>query len=157
LRTLQYILVIVMIAGMGYVASREYQSTQQKDTARVETREAVQRLNRQIQLESVMSRGTQKERTYPAEISPTWFSGDVPRNAMLGRGRPWVEIAPESQRQLDHPPRPIAAAETDAEFWYNPFRGVLRARVPALLSDADALQTYNFINETALKDLLTAQ
>ena len=157
MRTLQYILVVLMLAGMGAVASREYRAARQNDQAQTETRDSVQRLARQIQLESVLSRSMQPERIYPEEVSPQWFGGDVPRNVLLGRGRPWIEIAPQSQHQLEHPPRVIALAETDAEFWYNPASGVVRARVPSLLSDADALARYNFINGTGLPDRLTGQ
>ncbi len=37
-----------------------------------------------------------------------------------------------------------------AQFWYNPNTGVLRARVPADVSDATALKWYNHINGTNL-------
>jgi hypothetical protein len=38
-------------------------------------------------------------------------------------------------------------------FWYNPALGVVRARVPRTLSDAEALELYNEVNGTRLQEL----
>jgi len=153
-RTLQYIMVFLMIGGMVAFASREHRNAHHSYQGRIDAQKATERLHRQIQLESVLNRGGAQPRIYPESIDPEWFKGDIPRNTLLERGRPWVEIAPESQHHLDHPPTPIAVDESVSEFWYNPARGIVRARVPARLSDADALETYNFVNNTALQSLL---
>jgi hypothetical protein len=39
-------------------------------------------------------------------------------------------------------------------FWYNPALGIVRARVPRTLSDADAIDTYNRVNGTAIRSLV---
>jgi len=43
-----------------------------------------------------------------------------------------------------------------ASFWYNPYQGIVRARVPVCVSDRKALDLYNSINGTRLSELYGA-
>ena len=40
-----------------------------------------------------------------------------------------------------------------AQFWYNPRHGVIRARVPMAMSDAETLAIYNQVNGSNLQSL----
>jgi hypothetical protein len=40
-----------------------------------------------------------------------------------------------------------------AAFWYNPYQGILRARVPVMISDEESLSVYNRINSSSLTSI----
>lgn len=92
---------------------------------------------------------------WPARLEESWFRspGEVPRNPLLAPERPWVDLATQEEMGLDDPVVKMAADPRLAGFWYNPQRGVVRARVPVLVSDADALELYNRINGTHLASI----
>ena len=87
---------------------------------------------------------------WPASIEPKWFEGVPPKNPLLSPDRPWLEVAGASEAQLLNPPVRIAAERGIAAFWYNPYRGVVRARVPLLISEQDTVDLYNRINHTTI-------
>ena len=92
---------------------------------------------------------------YPMMIDPAWFEDNVPTNPLLHRGHPLVEIATEQQQDLQHPVE-RAVSERDrgmAQFWYNPYRGILRARVPNAGTDSKTLDLYNRVNDCRLPSL----
>jgi hypothetical protein len=88
---------------------------------------------------------------FPAFISPAWFAGDLPVNVLAPR-QPWLDVAPAGDG-ADHPPDPVLVDPGQAGFWYNPGRGVVRARVPARGGPAEARELYNQVNDSALKVL----
>ena len=90
----------------------------------------------------------------PDTVAPSWFTRPLPENALLDGKRPWIEVASKRQADLEHPLNRVAVNEADAAFWYNPANGVVRARVPSNLGDADALKYYNMVNSTTLTDIL---
>jgi hypothetical protein len=47
----------------------------------------------------------------------------------------------------------VAASRMQSRFWYNPYAGVVRARVPQGASDAAALKMYNAVNVSRLRSL----
>lgn len=88
---------------------------------------------------------------FPLLLDPDWFN-PLPVNAAVDPSQPWVDVAPPGDRQ-DHPPDPIITRPDQAGFWYNPNRGMIRARVPSQFTDREALDLYNLLNNTALKQL----
>ena len=86
-------------------------------------------------------------------FDPAWFEHDRPVNVLLGSAHPWVEIAHEDQSHLKHPIDPVAHDRKQAQFWYNPSSGQVRARVPARPSDQTTLDLYNLINNSHLTSL----
>jgi hypothetical protein len=88
---------------------------------------------------------------FPPIISPAWFRSDLPLNALAVKA-PWLDVAPAGD-QSDNPPDPVLTSSAQAGFWYNPSRGVVRARVPAQRGGPDTLELYNQINNCALKVL----
>ena len=86
-------------------------------------------------------------------VDAAWFSGNLPVNPLLAGGHPWVEVAGESVRELTHPVRRMATGTNVAQFWYNPYKGVLRARVPADVSEATGMDLYNRVNDCDLEKL----
>lgn len=151
LDTLIVLMLLAILAGVMYHNRRAQDLAQQRELARAE----LHRLQRQIHLQAALARASQNERGYPLTIDPEWFQGQLPRNAMLEPGHPWLEVAGPSQRNLDHPRDLVAAAPEAASFWYNPSTGIVRARVPSGISDAEALELYNYVNETDVQALFT--
>jgi hypothetical protein len=96
------------------------------------------------------------ERGWPLTVDATWFSGDTPQNLLLTPDRPWLEVATPEQATMMDPPLRIALSSSVASFWYNPYLGVIRARVPIAISDAKALTLYNRINGTSLDNIYSA-
>jgi hypothetical protein len=89
-------------------------------------------------------------------VDPNWFERNPPRNPLISAECPWVEVASIDQAGLQDPPIRMAIDGTLAGFWYNPYLGILRARVPVMVSDQDAVDMYNRINATRLSSIFQA-
>ena len=90
---------------------------------------------------------------FPWAIDEEWFAGEsLPANTLVPGQQNWLDIAPPGD-MFEHPPDPIAFEPSQGGFWYNPNLGVLRARVPWEHSPARALDAYNRVNGTSLKQL----
>jgi len=118
------------------------------------TRASVERLRTEIQIRRALETATLNEHSWPERPDPAWFADGVPSNDLLDRNRPWLEVAPASQASLDHPPERVAADESVAAFWYNPYLGVVRARAPERVSDKRSMELYNEINAARVSSLL---
>lgn len=86
---------------------------------------------------------------FPARISPSWFNEHLPVNVLLPMQQPWIDVAP-AEDMSSHPPDPVISRYDQAGFWYNPNRGIFRARVPYRFTDLQTLELYNRINGTSL-------
>ena len=142
------ILIALMIAGILAGAVVLHRTNQEKQQKIESTRVEVRRFQRQLMLKAAIAQTGISNESFPETVDPTWFGENFPMNYLLSEGHPWVEIAAKSERTLAHPIDPTANEMTDAQFWYNPYLGIVRARVPADLSDAKAVELYNTINET---------
>lgn len=95
-------------------------------------------------------------RGWPNTIEGHWFGDDPPRNHLLTGDRAWVEIAPVEEADRDHPIDPVAFDTGEfkaASFWYNPYRGVVRARVAPQINEPATLALYNRLNGVFLTTL----
>lgn len=120
------------------------------------TRQAVAQLQREVRSRAGTGQAELNERGWPLEVDPKWFEGQAPRNELISPDRPWLEIAPLEQMDLEHPPDRIAIDRRAAAFWYNPARGVVRARVSPGVSDRRTTEIYNEVNSTALASIFEA-
>lgn len=147
-------LIALMVLGLlaGVVYHRDLKLQHQRLVE--QTRQDVQRLARQVMLQATLRQVQVTDAGYPATIDPHWFEDEeLPQNSLIRGPHPWVEIAHEDHRQLAHPPVKVADDPAAACFWYNPYKGIVRARVPMMMSDAEALRLYNQINQTDLQSL----
>ena len=62
-------------------------------------------------------------------------------------------LADERHRDYLHPHNLVAGDSSIAGFWYNPYQGLVRARVPPGVSDATVLKLYNEINDCTLESI----
>lgn len=86
---------------------------------------------------------------FPRRVVPHWFDRELPLNVLVPLRQPWIDVAPADDMS-DHPPDPVVRGSDQAGFWYNPNRGIFRARVPAQFSTKRTLELYNRVNGTAL-------
>lgn len=143
------LMVVGIAAGVMYHRHEQQQWQGQID----QIRDDVRRFQRQVMLQTTLKHATANERGYPKTVEPSWFEDDLPRNTLLSQSHPWVEIAHEDERALTHPTIKLATQPEHSQFWYNPYNGHVRVRVPALTSDAAALELYNYLNDANLSRL----
>ncbi len=108
------------------------------------------RFEQMIQLRAATKESTLNARGWPVTIDPAWFDGAPPRNSLLSPDRPWVEVATPEEADLLNPRLRAAVDTTLASFWYNPYRGIIRARVPLRINDRKTIDLYNSVNRTSL-------
>lgn len=143
------LMLLALLAGVVWYNKQDNVQQKDRETARSECR----RFQQQIALQSALARGDRNERGYPETIDPAWFQGVNPNNPLVNPVNPWVQVAGPEHKYLLHPPDPVCATKSIAKFWYNPYMGVVRARVPSGFSDAASLELYNFINDCQLTEL----
>lgn len=136
--------------GIGYSYKGRLESIQQNS----KTQNAISRLRRELDVRIATKAVELNERGYPKTIDPAWFKDqEQPVNRLLSDEHPWLEIAGPEQAHLKHPEVRVALTKDTPGLWYNPYQGVIRARVPTTVSDEEALTTYNKVNEASLTSL----
>lgn len=150
IRDLILLLVLTGVAG-GVVW---WQSNRREEQARVDKTTAdTQRLEREVRYRAATKAGELNARGWPITVDPAWFESDPPRNLVVSDDRPWVEIASEEDMGLQHPAERMTLDEKTAAFWYNPYQGVVRARVPVAMTDDEATALYNAVNRSSITSI----
>jgi hypothetical protein len=154
LRHLVYDAMIVIAGAVLAVILIDYRHRVSEQAVAVNnTRAAVRVLQAHVDLHAALSRKGQDSVSYPETIETLWFEEEIPTNQLLRGRRAWVEVASEEERSLRHPRNPTVEGGDHAMFWYNPTLGIVRARVPRTLSDAEAMALYNEVNGTRMSEL----
>lgn len=117
----------------------------------------VRRMELEIKYRAATKTSDLNARGWPVTIDPAWFQHNPPANALLDDDRPWVEVAGTAQAELMHPPVRMAVDRDLAAFWYNPYQGVIRARVPVMVSDDKATELYNRINGVGMPSIFVRE
>lgn len=150
MRRLLDILVATMVAALLAGGLWVLHTWREEQRTIDEVRENVRRIEQQVRVQASLGRVEINGRGWPTTIDPSWFTSDPPRNSLLTPNRPWMEIAPPEHTDLEHPMARVALDRSMAAFWYNPGRGIVRARVPVTISDRTATKLYNTVNGTSL-------
>jgi len=150
---LNTVVALILVAVLGGVVYKD-RVARDREAMEVQTQQEVRRFQQQVHLQAALEFSDSGVRGYPEMVKPAWFGGRLPRNALLKPGHPWLEIANEKEAALRHPRRCTAETDQMAAFWYNPANGIVRARVPAEITDEKALHLYNFINRSDLTSIL---
>lgn len=149
-RDLALIMILAALAGGAVIYSRmERDQEQLVQQAAAEVR----RLETEIKYRAATNAVELNARGWPVTIDPMWFDGRPPLNRLVSTDRPWLEVSGPEQAGLSHPTIRFALEPTQASFWYNPYQGIVRARVPVMVSDAKALDLYNRINACHITSL----
>jgi len=140
------ILVMALLGGILWYKK----DVREREAMIIEACVARNRLELEIRYRAATRSGELNARGWPITIDAKWFEGHPPRNHLIEASSPWVEVAPADQAGLQHPPVRMAVDESLAGYWYNPYLGVLRARVPVMVSDQEAVDLYNRLNNSQL-------
>lgn len=111
------------------------------------------RLEMEVRYRAATKKADLNSRGWPHTVDPKWFEDQPPQNRLVDNLRPWIEVAPVEQAELTHPPIRITINDQLAAFWYNPYQGLVRARVPIQVSDDSATALYNQVNGTDLASI----
>jgi hypothetical protein len=152
-------LVALMIAGVIAGIVLHMRSNEQLEEHRETVRGDVARFRAQVMIQAAIGQCELSDQGFPATIDPAWFKGDeggLPQNPLFDDRHPWLEVAGPAQSDLVHPSNRVVGEGKAAKFWYNPYTGVVRARVPARISDEESLTLYNFVNGTSLDGLFAS-
>ena len=151
-RTVDVVCILSAIGLLGGLGAWQLEKTQ-VHTDEQQLAGAIQDFDRVLKLRAATKDVELNGRGWPVTIDPAWFQGDPPRNPLVTSERPWVEVAPPEDADLSHPHVRVALDERYASFWYNPYQGIVRARVPLRINDALSLQLYNDVNGSSLASL----
>ncbi len=106
------------------------------------TAAAVRTIQTHIAMEATLGGDQLNSDGYPASIDPRWFEGGTPINRLAPEDSPWVELASRDECDRDHPKQMSFTGGRHAMFWYNPKKGIIRARVPEQASDLRIKEAY---------------
>lgn len=138
-----------LVAGILYSANDEVRERQSILAVATD----VQRFRQALMTRAAYNGADLNTRGWPSTVDPTWFTNDPPRNMLVTPDRPWVEVATPDEAPLKDPQIRMTINGTLASFWYNPYQGVIRARVPVAINDRKALDLYNAVNGTNLDSI----
>ena len=134
----------------------QYTRSSSANNVVTDTELALSRFHSVLRVQATTNGVAVNGRGWPNTIDGGWFGEDPPRNHLLTGDRPWVELAPAEDADRDHPADPVAFDLDDqrsASFWYNPYRGVVRARVAPQINEEATLTLYNRVNGVFLTTL----
>lgn len=151
-RTVDVVTVLAAIGLIGGLAYYKLDEERKQEQVHKLTQD-VTRFEQMIKLRAATKDVELNGRGWPATVDPGWFDGDPPRHTLLTGDRPWVEVAPPEDALLRDPLVRVALDERYAGFWYNPYQGIIRARVPLEINDKLTLELYNALNGTSLTNI----
>lgn len=157
IRWLANILAIILVVALGVGLAWESRKQDDQASRQTDTQAALERIEKTIKVQAATGFAELNARRWPVTIEASWFHEPMPRNTLVAGPRPWIEVAPADQADLTHPPVRQTLDGTQAEFWYNPYNGIVRARVPVMLSDEQSVALYNAINGTRLNSIFQSE
>ncbi len=153
MRWIRDIALLVLLIGLGAAVVWWQQEKREEQTKLDKTTADTQRLEREVRFRAATKTGELNARGWPVTVDPAWFELDPPQNLVVSEDRPWVEIASEEEAGLLHPLVRLTLDEHKAAFWYNPYQGVVRARVPVSMTDEQATAMYNAVNRVSISSI----
>ncbi|MFM7053044.1 MAG: hypothetical protein ACKOYN_13075 [Planctomycetota bacterium] len=139
------LVILVVAAGLG-VALHMYQEDLEHKSAVESTQAALVSIEAELGIRAALADARLNEFGHLPQVDRDWFSGLEPRNALAPANAPWIDIATDAETEREHPRNPTFHGGRSASFWYNPAKGIVRARVPDQVSDAAARELYAQIN-----------
>jgi hypothetical protein len=141
---------IIAVCLIGLLAT--VMTVRRTEAARSETVEATRQAIDAIESEAIYQAALGEvelsDGGWPLEIQVSWFDR-IPPHPMFADRVPyeiaWLEHADQAEQDLEHPRQKHADVRHGA-FWYNPDRGIVRARVPRQPTDQATEQLYRRIN-----------
>lgn len=150
---LRMLMALAMVVGGWRLYDWHQQQGKKEEQTIHAAQRAVDRLSQEIKYRAAMGKVELSIRGWPATLDPQWFKGNPPNNPFAAIGSAWAEVAPPEDCDLTDPPIRLVLDRSTPAFWYNPCKGIVRARVSPAVSDERALEIYNRINRTNLASL----
>jgi len=147
-RLLFTLMLLTMLGGIGGAYWWYEHRAAEHATQVAGARQALRDIETQARLQASIGQVRTTAADMPLGIEPNWFER-MPVNPFVGPEAPRFETVGPDRRNLIHPPVVVAGPDR-AAFWYNPFRGVVRARVPERLTRRMTIDLYNRINQSDL-------
>jgi hypothetical protein len=143
---------MIALTLVGVLAAILLQQRQSQE--QLERVAAVQEAIRAIQSQALYRAAIQDSEAlsngYSRFIDAAWFDRP-PRNLLLDSGAyRWVDYPDEQGRERFNPLNIVASGQRGA-FWYNGYRGIVRARVPLQATEQATVDLYNLVNGTSLR------
>ncbi len=151
--------VVAAIGLVGVVGGALYvqRAHREEEALFQQAQSDVHRMELEIKYRAATKTTELNSRGWPVTVDPSWFQSDPPVNPLLDDDRPWVEVAGTQQADLLHPPVRMAVDKNLAAFWYNPYQGIVRARVPVMVSDDQATALYNRVNGVGMASIFVRE
>ncbi len=139
----------------GYMAWQSYRHQAIGEGERQCT-QSLARIRQEVKARAALEGSELSPRGWPMTLQSDWFGAENPTNPLVPIGKEWVEIASVSEAMLTNPPVRCDMTRTLSGLWYNPYIGVVRARVPFLDTEYDTIQLYNRLNRSNITALNVA-
>ena len=143
------LLIISTVSGALVLGLRAHQTALAERSAVEATRASIAQIEAEIGIRATLGNAPLNEFGHPEAVQQAWFVDCAPCNALASKSAPWMECALPFEFSRDHPRDPTFQGGRGAMFWYNPVKGVVRARVPESASDDAARRLYAEVNGTA--------
>lgn len=140
------VLLAILTGGAGYWWTQHQQVAMRRQIDQV--RQSMREIHNVAMLHGGQGDVPVHASGYPLKIEATWFA-TPPVNGLAADHALWLAVA-EPERYAATNPRNIVASDQRAAFWYNPARGIIRARVPRQITEDATMDLYNRINATSL-------
>jgi hypothetical protein len=155
-RTVDVVTAAAVLGLFGGLVAYQYQQRRQENLVAQAADDVVQ-FQQMLQLRAATKDVPLNARGWPQTIDPAWFTDGAPRNLLVSKANPWLEVASPVEAELRDPLVRMTIDAKKAGYWYNPNQGIVRARVPVGISDDQALRLYNRINGTALTSIYSKE
>lgn len=155
-RTVDVVTALAVLGLFGGLIAYQYQHRRQESLVAQAVGDVV-RFQQMLQLRAATKDVPLNARGWPQTIDPAWFGEAPPRNGLVSKANPWLEVASPEEAELHDPLVRMTIDSRRAGYWYNPNQGIVRARVPVGISDDRALRLYNRINGTALTSIYSKE
>ena len=149
MRLLINCLIVLMLATAGYGLLHHHDQKKKQDNQELEVRRALWTLQEQAFLRGAMAQVETTDAGFPLRMKRSWFT--IPPENLLAESA-WIDEADPNSTD-EHPADPVLDRCEQAGFWYNPYRGIFRARVPRQFTDWETLLLYKRINGAPLETL----
>jgi hypothetical protein len=140
------VLVVGCAATALVTALHLYESNLDEQSVVDSTRAALSSIRAEVGIHSAVGDVPLNEYGHPHSIETAWFENSPSRNMLATPSAPWVELALPGEFDRNHPREPTFRGGRGAMFWYNPIRGIVRARVPDQTTDESTFSLYESVN-----------
>lgn len=141
------LIALMLVAVLGGIFWHRHAAEDQ--IQRVEaTQQALRAIEAQALYQASLGEVPKTRWGYPHVVEPSWFK-TRPDNLLAQCDR-WIDVADESDSDRMDPAH-VTSDHGRAAFWYNPHRGLIRARVEPQMSMQATIDLYNLVNGTSLR------